>query len=543
MNMVAPLNSFFNKYIFPVLLLILIPKVSCAIDIHGLYVSSCKRELGVILRVEKSKIKLLTLSGDFKEIPRHEIIYFTYYSIDSFPGVKIKKNELEDVVQIDTVQNNKMVKLVEGWPIDYSVSDISFLTLGGHEVLISRDNIWKINLKKIKKAINFENNNDTNYQFVHPYPFRLCPALSSENKKNGSKTIAVYPQQMLYDSVQIKIELDRLQKGRERIDKYDVYQQFYAVPQIYKNISSLGYWFSYGSRYGASKSRNNNLTPILQNEFSSGIFGYQHLLLTGSAPMSYSIHEEPQTQVYYRFKADYFHMGVMLDPSMFLVPWEKYEWKREDLRKLDDRVNPNLALELGFDYSNFTIQWYMDSLNMGVNSDTLGYYGPAVSYRIGLSYQNPFFKAEAQFDPSTFIDNVYYDFSGETEEETGIGSDEIKIENQVGLIRLNFETTYFENINIRYSFIYRRIGLKNSYDGYEVDDDFTASDEIKSKLFNYKSDSFTNAMYLIHSFKNKYSLGAFLALEYHTAKSKHFQKEYNDDNFYPKCGVYASLFF
>ena len=89
--------------------------------------------------------------------------------------------------------------------------------------------------------------------------------------------------------------------------------------------------------------------------------------------MPYSIHEETQTQVYYKFKADYFHMGVMLDPNMFLVPWGKYEWKREDLRKLDDRVNPNFALELGLDYSNFTIQWYIDILNMGVNSDTLGY--------------------------------------------------------------------------------------------------------------------------------------------------------------------------
>lgn len=536
MNMLAPLNLFFSRYIIPILLLLFIPEVSIAINIYGLYVSSCKRELGVILRADKTKIKLLTLNGDFKEIPRHEIIYFTYYSIDSFPDLRIQKNELEDVVQIDTILNNKMVKLVEGWPVDYSEHDISFLTLDGHEVLISRDNIWRIHQKKISKAINFENSNDTYYHFVHAYPFRLCPDLSSERKNSGTDTITVYPQQMLYDSVQIKIELDRLQKGRERIDKYGVYQQFYAVPQIYDNRTSLGYWVSYGSRYGSSESRNNNLSPILQNEFSSGIFGYQHLLLTGSAPMLYSIHEEPQTQAYFRFKADYFHMGIMLDPSMFLLPTERYEWKEEDLGTLDDGVNPTLAFELGFDYNKFTIQWYFDSLNMGVNSDALGYYGSAESQRFGISYQNSFLRAEVQFDPFTFFKNQYRDQSDKT-------NGDLETENQVGLFRLNLETIYFEKINIKYSLIYRRIGLRNAYDGYEVDDDFTASDEIKSKLFKYESESFTNAIYLIHSYKDRYRLGAFLSLEYHIAESKHYQKEYSDDNLYPKCGVFASLFF
>lgn len=538
MSMVAPLNLFSKKYIIVLLFFLLLPEMSFAINIYGLYISSCKRELGVILKVEQTKIQLLTLQGELKEIPRHEIIYLTYYSIDSFPDLTIEAGVLGDIVQVDTVQNNEIVKLVEGWPIDFSESDISFLTLDGHEIVISRENIWRIALKKVKQKITFKNNNNINYQFEHPYPFRLCPA--ADYDKNRTKPVTVYPQQMLNDSVQIKVELDRLQESRKRVDKYNVYQQFYAVPQIYKNSTSLGYWFSYGSRYGASKSRNNNLTPILQNEFSSGIFGYQHLLLTGSAPMSYSVHEEVQTQIYYRFKADYFHMGAMLDPNMFLVPWDKYQWKSADLEKLDDAVNPNFALELGLDYGNFTTQWYFETLNTGIRCGNLGYYGQAVSNRFSISYQNHFFKTELQYDPFSFIKNRYYNAGIQSE---GAAGEEIKLENQVGLFRFNFETSYFKNINIRYSFIYRRIKVKNSFNDFDVEDDFTASDELKNQLFKYKSSSFTNAVYITRSYKSKYSLGTFIALEYHKAEGIIFQNREEDNNFYPKAGVYASLFF
>jgi hypothetical protein len=548
--MAAPLNSFFKKYSLIILLLLLIPGPLSAINIHGLYVSSCERELGIIIKAEKTKITLLTLEGKFKIIPRHEIIYLTYYSIDSFPDVNVQINSMSDVIRIDTVQNNRVVKLVEGWPIDYSENDISFLTLDGNEVLISRENIWKISIIKIKNSthpeetsgttISFNNRNTAKYSFVHPYPFRLCPDFKTKNRRERSKTVTVYPQQMLNDLVQIKIELDRLQEGRERIKKYGVYQQFYAVPQIYKNLTSLGYWFSYGSRYGASESRSNNLTPILQNEFSSGVFGYQHLLLTGSAPMPYSIHEETQTQFYYRFKADYFHMGFMLDPNMFLVPWDKYMWKSGDLEKLDDGINPTFAMELGLDYGYFTFQFYLDALNMGIRNGDLGYYGGSGSIRAGTSFQNHFLKVELQYDPWTFIRNKY---SQESDESNNGTPDILISEVQVGVFRFNLETTYFKNIHIRYSFIYRRIKFRNRYNDYKVGDDFTDTEGIKEQLFNYRSRSFTSAVYFIHSFKNSYTFGVFSSLEYHTAASETYEKEYDNQNFYPKLGVYASLFF
>ena len=526
-------------------MLFFIPKTLMAINIHGLYISSCQRELGVIIKVEKSKIKLLTLKGEFKEIPRHEIVYFTYYSIDSFPDVEISPNNLEKAVQIDTIQNNQIVKFVEGWPIDYSENDISFLTLEGHEVLVARDNIWRIKIKPLEETLIFKNKNPNNYEFVHPYLFRFCPTLRAKNQMEPA--MKVYPQQMLNDSVRIKLELDRLQAGRERLDKYYAYQQFYAVPHIYRNLSSLGYWFSYGSRYGGSNSRNNNLTPILENQFSSGVFGYQHLLLTGSAPMPYSIHEETQTQMYYKFKADYLHLGIMLDPNVFLLTEEKYEWKESDLKKIDDGVNPIYGVELGFDYNAFSLQIYADGLNMGINSQQFGYYGPAISFRLGCSYQNHLFKAEFQYDPFVFNQDNYYDCTDDGDSKSGLVSDYMELENQVGLFRFNFSTPYFKNIDLRYSFIYRKINLKNSYQGYTFNDNYNFPDNIRDNIFQYTSHSFSNALYLIYFFKKKYSLGTFVALEYHKATSKTFGQEgktqETDKNFYPKFGLHASLFF
>ncbi|MBU1910557.1 MAG: hypothetical protein KJ726_10960, partial [Verrucomicrobia bacterium] len=105
----------------------------------------------------------------------------------------------------------------------------------------------------------------------------------------------------------IRRELDRLRKGyQELVDDIED-QKFYPVPQLYRNRTSLGFWGSLLSRYAASESRSNNLTPLLTNTYSSGPFRYQHIFFTGTTPNGLLLHNEAQTQVFYRFKAAYFH--------------------------------------------------------------------------------------------------------------------------------------------------------------------------------------------------------------------------------------------
>ena len=75
--------------------------------------------------------------------------------------------------------------LVEGWPVDYSDSKISFLLRDGNELVM-----------------------------------------------------------FLNDPIVIKRELVRLKEGHEQILEYEQNQKFYPVPQVFENRTSLGLWFS-----------------------------------------------------------------------------------------------------------------------------------------------------------------------------------------------------------------------------------------------------------------------------------------------------------
>ncbi len=580
MNTGGRLNSSFKKILYALtLVLVLIPFSAGAINIHGLYTSSCKRELGIIVNVNDSKVQLLSIKGKIFTIPRHEIIFMTYYAIDSLPTLEIENADEVEMAKIRTLQENKIVDFVSGWPIDYSEDNISFLNLKGHEVIITRESIWEIEFDNAPEQTRFINDKNYWYTFIHPYPFKNCPDEPSIITQK-IKLYNVFPQQLLSDPVKIKRELDRLQKGREKVQKYESWQQFYPVPQVYTNDTSLGYWFTYGSRYGASNNRSNNLTPFLQNEYSSGPFGYQHLFLTGSGPMPYSIHEEPQTQIYYRLKADYFHTAIMLDPNLFLMPYDKYSWSKNDLNKYDDRHTQTISYEIGLDYSYFTIQTIIGFIPFGMRMNNLYFLEQTGSFRAGATFQNHLFKIELQYELPVGDEEIieYYNYEY-------VFEGEIKRIYRLSVYRLNFETAVFRNISILYSIIYKTLkfqntgkmawwnienynerqnSLDNLYEElsnetdpeaisniqWQIEDlekqqanyEF-ASDQFENELFKYKSTSLTNAFYLKYAYSYKYNFGCFASLEYHSLKFKNSIESKKKRYFYPKFGVHASLSF
>jgi len=478
-----------------------------AINISALYLSDCKREVGIILDIDHDNLQLLSLKGDVMTIPKYEVIYVSNYTLDTVPINNVSaKNSM--LFKIKTFHKNEIVDLLTGWPVDYTEDNISFLTLEGKESVIGRDNIWTIEIIENPEVFQFQEKVQYQYNFIHPYPFSHCPVEIEGNISSQLKPRKVYPQQLLNEQVVIKKEFDRLLAGKEQIYKYHREQQFYPVPHVYKNKTTLGYWFSMGSRYGSSKYRDNNLSPILANEFSSGPFGYQHLFLTGSAPMLYGIHEEPQTQIYYRFKADYFHMAFMLDPSLFLIG-SKYFWEKDSISKNDDRMNSDFSFELGFDYGHITVQLFADAINFGARYDNLDYADNSSSLRWSLSFHNHLFKVEAQVEhPAASDINIY---------------------------RLNGELYFIENVKVAYSLIYRMLEI--DYDGYLSE---WGEDDQDSYPFYYKSKSLTNAFYLHYVFNYKFNLGAFASLEYHSSK---FGNGVKDSNFYPKGGLFVSLNF
>jgi hypothetical protein len=328
-----------------------IARPAFALNVLGVYRAACDRVLGVVVRVERRNVHLLDLSGTPVTIPRHEIVSLSYYPVPNLPITGISLGAAFPVYRVKALQGKHIVDLVEGWPVDYSEEKISFLERDGKDLVINRDSIWSLEIVPGAGQPAASQASVDPFDYAHPQASGFCEGgHAAEGRRQ------VFPQQFLNDEVVIKRELDRLQEGYEKVEKYSHDQLFYALPEVYRNETSLGLWLSIGSRHGAND-RRNNLTPLLTDELSLGPFGYQHVLMTGSAPNRLLIHEEPQTQVFYAFKAAYFHASIFFDPNLMLVG-SKYMWRYSDFKDSDanDRWVESFLIELGFDLGNFSLQ-------------------------------------------------------------------------------------------------------------------------------------------------------------------------------------------
>ena len=323
-----------------------------ALNVHGVYRTACTRDLGVILQVEKRDLHLLKFDGTIIKIPRHEIVSLAYYPVTQLPLTALPSRPEVPALRIETIYRDEVVDLATGWPVDYSETKIAFLLDSGKDIAIDKDSIWslgfvdKLDTTKPRAAAGM-------LEFAHPQTAGFC---ASKSKLLGSAR-TVFAQQILNDRVVIKRELDRLKEGYEEIVEFDQDQKFYPVPHVYKDRTALGLWVSMFSRYGASKTRSNNFTPMLVDELHLGPFRYQHIFLSGSAPNNMLLHNEAQSQIYYRFKAAYFHASVFVDPNLVLVG-TKYQWRPDDLvdEVIDDRLNEIGAVEFGFDLGPVAIE-------------------------------------------------------------------------------------------------------------------------------------------------------------------------------------------
>ena len=342
-----------------VVLLMLVARPAFALNVLGVYRSACDRVMGVVVRVERRDVHLLDLTGHMVTIPRHEIVSLAYYPVPSLPIDQLALGPSFPMFRVKALQDKRIVDLVEGWPVDYSEEKISFLGRDGRDLVINRDSIWSIELSDSGQpaeaasaaASATDSPTASGFDYAHPQASGFCASPGA-----GEGRRQVFPQQFLNDEVVIKRELDRLQEGYEKVEKYSHDQLFYPVPEVHRNETSLGLWLSLGSRHGATD-RRNNLTPLLTDELSFGPFGYQHIIMTGSAPNRLLVHEEPQTQIFYAFKAAYFHASVFFDPNLVLVG-DKYTWRYSDFvnYRASDRWVESFLIEMGFDLGNFSLQ-------------------------------------------------------------------------------------------------------------------------------------------------------------------------------------------
>ncbi len=378
--------NFYSKLTFIVFITFISIK-AMAMDIKAVYLSSCQREVGVVVKASTSYIDMFNLDGKTVRVPRYEIVGVSSYPIESFPVEKLKAKSNLDLYSFKTKYKKSIVPLVTGWPISFSKNKISVLSTSGEEIPFSRDSIWdisksasqsKYNLSKVKVR--------SRYNFLHPVGLRKC-----KNKiyGKGKRLVEVAPQEFISDPIEIKRRFDRIKKEKNILDAYVISKSFYSVPQVYENKTTLGLWLSGNSRHGASENRANNWAPILENQFSSGPYGYQHIFSTGASTNQFFIHEEPQTQFFYRFKADYFHLAYYLDPTLILMG-KKYRWFKHEMGVGEYRVNDMNFIEMGFDYSNISILMQVaNEVQIGYKYDNKTFFDGSLTVpKYGLEYRN-----------------------------------------------------------------------------------------------------------------------------------------------------------
>ena len=366
-----------------------------ALDVISLYTASCVAETGVIVDVNNQDVKLITLDGKTRQIPRYEVIYYASYALEALPFKKVNAAEAPPYFVIKTRQNGNLQDLVAGWPVDFTESRIGFLTISGGNAVIDRANIWEIETHSDSERADISGDPQggapagERIELAPPYPFAHCSSIVANSNSPATRKLVIPPQILLSDPVAIKTELDRLMHGHEQMAYYVRRQRYYAVPFVYGDTSSLGLWTTIGARNAQSQNRSANFTPLLIDERSHGPFSYQQRTVTGVGPLAQGVHEEPQSQAYYALKSSYIQFSGMLDPALLLLG-NRYQWTKADFNAIaEDRATESSAFSLGFGLGHYVLSVYTQSIEVGLRGGDLFDRSSMALMMLGLSAQWP----------------------------------------------------------------------------------------------------------------------------------------------------------
>jgi hypothetical protein len=409
---------------------------------------------------------------------------------------------------------------------------MSFLGLDGKEAVVRVDDIWGVSFAPVSDAPRFAET-AARHRFTHPYPFRFCE--DTAPAEAGARE--VYPQQLLSDPLLIKSELDRLQGGHERLEAFARSEVFYPVPQVYRSDTWLGLWLNAGSRHGASRTRTNTFTPLLVNEWSEGPFSFQRVWVAGAAPMRYSVHEEPQTQLYYRLKADYLHFSANYDVARLLIGESRYKWQREELHRQDERWNEIFHIAGGLDYGEFAADISVTSIQYAFRDGQRFFFDRAEMTKFGLAYRHSAFALEAYyglaFDGKPEVDEVA---EGDSDEDIEDAEDEIaKIPDFSTVLKLYRLNASWIDAGARgahrldYSLIYRTSELHRQ------------PNESGNGEFRFEGRSLTNALYWYYRVREDLSLIGMLSVEHNDHRAGGETLGGETSRTYPKAGIGVAL--
>jgi hypothetical protein len=312
--------------------------------------------------------------------------------------------------------------------------------------------------------------------------------------------------------------------------EYEQDQKFYPEPFLYRNRTMLGLWASALSRYGASSTRSNNFTPLLVDELALGPFRYQHLFLSGAAPNDMFLHHEAQSQLYYRFKAAYFHTSVFFDPNLVLVG-QKYPWREEDFDHddQDDRLSETLGIEFGFDWGPLAIELY---------PVVLGQAGVKVGDFFDVHSEHNLWRAGARL---TFP-------SWRAQLAVGLAETEGDAERLVEMDQMQ----YFEFWSTEWSFRYARLNLgwrpTPSLDlavsaiarGLEYQATSPNNDTMRMDSTSYESTSLSSSVQVSYALSHRFSVGGHGIVEVHRRNGAGLAAETRT---LPRFGLFTGFWF
>jgi hypothetical protein len=344
---------------------------------------------------------------------------------------------------------------------------------------------------------------------MHPQPFHSCH-LESESQEG----FEVFPQHLLEEPILIKNELDYLEKGAKDIEEYVKEKIFYPRPQVFKNITILGIWAGLNYRYGSSSTRNSNFIPALRSELSEGLYKFQRVIVTGTAPMAFSIHEEPQTQFLYHAKSGYLHFSIFYDLSRLLIGEESYKWSSNDLTKYDNRETEMMHYAGGLDYGDYTWGYSNASITYGVRHDNLVHADSFTLNRYYFRYSHRLFKGGLYYGYSSGKNaskrksnkEIPEDASDEERDYLEYQNSQLdlapKVDVNFKFYRLNLDLDKLFELQPHYSIIYKTISFSKG------------EDQNGDGEFIYKGQSLTNAIYLTKELKEEdIILAGFISIE------------------------------
>lgn len=298
-------------------------------------------------------------------------------------------------------------------------------------------------------------------------------------------------------------------------------------------------WLSLGSRYGSSHFRSNNFNPLFVSELSEGPFGFQRILITGNAPMLYSVHEEPQSQFYYRLKADYVHFSFMYDYNRFLIGEEKYKWQSDGLKNVDSRINELQHIGGGFDYGSHTLDFSLTSVQYALQAADFFFTNRVDLNKMGYFYQTRNYKLEIYLGNATDAKSEDIFFTDDDTPEIRAMKERLLRELEakpdyltlLTLARINFLWPDSRIFQPKYSLIYRVIDYKQN------------ENDRGAISFNFLSKSVTNALYFSFQYDDNITMSGFVSME--AIQSNYgFHQKINSHNLYSlKTGGLLSLLF